>query len=122
MILNAHTRMCVQKKSYALCIYWCVLSLFSRVRLCVTLWTVAHQAPLSLGFSRQEYWGGLPCLPPGDLPNPGIESLSLRSAALAGMFFTAQVTWEAAPCILVDIHICINISGNHPIKCSVSVC
>ena len=37
------------------------------------LWTVAHQAPLSMGFSRQEYWGGLPCPPPGDLPNPGIE-------------------------------------------------
>ena len=38
-----------------------------------TLWTVAHQAPLSMSFSRQEYWSGLPCTPPGDLPNPGIE-------------------------------------------------
>ena len=46
---------------------------FSHVRLRVALWTVAHQAPLSMGFSRQEYWGGLPCPPPGDLPNPGIE-------------------------------------------------
>ena len=39
----------------------------------MTPWTVAHQAPLSMGFSRQEYWSGLPCPPPGDLPNPGIE-------------------------------------------------
>ena len=46
-------------------------------QLCPTLfdpiWTVAHQAPLSMGFSRQEYWSGLPCLPPGDLPDPGIK-------------------------------------------------
>ena len=57
-----------------------------------TLWTVAHQAPLSMGFSRQEYWRGLSCPPPGDLPNPGIESGSL---ALAGGFFTTSATWEA---------------------------
>ena len=47
--------------------------MLSRVRLFVTPWTVARQAPLSTGFSRQEYWSGLPCSPPGDLPNPGIE-------------------------------------------------
>ena len=45
----------------------------SRVRLFVTLWTAAYQAPLSMGFSRQEYWSGLPCPPPGDLPNTGIK-------------------------------------------------
>ena len=45
----------------------------SCARLFVTSWTVAHQAPLSVGFSRQEYWGGLPSPPPGDLPNPGME-------------------------------------------------
>ena len=45
----------------------------SRVQLFATPWTVAHQAPLSKGFSRQEYWSGLPCLPPGDLPDPGID-------------------------------------------------
>ena len=45
----------------------------SQVRLFVTPWTVAHQAPLSMKFSRQEYWSGLPCPSPGDLPNPGIE-------------------------------------------------
>ena len=53
-----------------------VLSRFSHVWLCTTLWTVAHQAPLSLRFSRQEYWHGLPCPPPGDLPHPGIEPMS----------------------------------------------
>ena len=49
---------------------------FSRVQLFVTLWTVAHQAPLSMGFSRHEYWSGLPCPPSGDLPKPGIEPRS----------------------------------------------
>ena len=61
----------------------------------VTPWTVARQAPLSMGFSRQEYWSGLPCPPPGDLPNPGIEPVSLTSPALAGRFFTTSATWEA---------------------------
>ena len=51
--------------------------LLSRVWLFATPWTVARQAPLSMGFSRQEYWSGLPCLPPGDLPDPGIEPRSL---------------------------------------------
>ena len=60
-----------------------------------TPWTVAHQAPLSMGFSRQEYWSGLPCPPPGDLPDPGIEPSSLISPALAGGFFTTSTTWEA---------------------------
>ena len=52
-----------------------VLSHFSRIRLFVTLWTVARQAPLSIGFSRQEYCSGLPCNPPGDLPDLGWEVL-----------------------------------------------
>ena len=56
----------------------------------MTLWTVAHQAPLSVEFSRQEYWSGLPFPPPRDLPNPGIEPASLVSPALAGRFFTAE--------------------------------
>ena len=72
-----------------------VLSNFSHVRLFVTLWTVACQAPLSVGFSRQEYWSGLPCRPPGNLRNPGTELLSLASLALAGWFFTTSATWEA---------------------------
>ena len=57
-----------------------------------TPWTVAHQAPLSMGFSRQEYWSGLPYPPPGDLPDPGIEPTSLTSPALAGGFFTTGAT------------------------------
>ena len=60
----------------------CVLSHSSPVILFVTLWTVAHQAPLCMGFSGQEYWSGLPCPPPGDLPDPGIEPASLVSLAL----------------------------------------
>ena len=79
----------------ALLICACMISHFSRVRLSVTLWTVAHQAPLSMGFSRQEYWSGLPCLPPGSLPDLGIEPVSLMSPALAGGFFTTSATWEA---------------------------
>ena len=54
----------------------CVLSHFSRVQLFATLWTVDHQAPLSMGFSRQEYWSGLSCPPARDLLDPGIEPVS----------------------------------------------
>ena len=61
----------------------------------VTPWTVAHQAPLSMGFSRQECWSGLPFPFPGDLPGPGIEPASLEPPALAGGFFTSSATWEA---------------------------
>ena len=71
-----------------------MLSLFSPVRLFGTIWTTAHQAPLSMGFSRQEYWSGLPCPSPGDLPGPGIEPTSLASPVLAGGFFTTSVTRE----------------------------
>ena len=67
----------------------CVPSRFSRVQLCATLWTVACQAPLSMGFSREEYWP-----PPGDLPYPWIRLVSLRSPALAGGIFTTSATWE----------------------------
>ena len=61
---------------------------FSHVRLFATPWTVTCQAPLSMGFSRQEYWSGLPCPPPGNLPNPGIEPTSLASPVLTGRFLT----------------------------------
>ena len=73
----------------------CMLSGFSHVQLFATPWTVACQAPLSMGFSRQDYWSGLPCPPPGDLPDPGIEPASLMSLALAGGFFTTREAWEA---------------------------
>ena len=65
---------------------------------CLTLaapWTVAHQAPLSMNFPRQEYWSGLPCPPVGDLPHSGIEPKSLVFPALASRFFTTSVTQEA---------------------------
>ena len=71
-----------------------MLSRFSHVQLCVTLWIVAHQAPLSMGFPRQEYWSGLLCPPPGDLLDPGIKPVSLLPE-LAGGFFTTSATWEA---------------------------
>ena len=72
-----------------------MLSHFSCVRLFVTLWTVAHQAPLSTEFSRQELPNELPCPPPGDLSNPGIKHASLTSPALGGRFFTTSATWGA---------------------------
>ena len=64
-----------------------VLSHFSHVLIFATLWTVTRQAPLSMGFSRQGYWNGLPCPPPGDFPELGVELVSLMSTALAGWFF-----------------------------------
>ena len=64
-----------------------MLSHFSHVRFFATPWTVAHQAPLFMGISRQEYWSGLLCPSPGDLPDPGINT---ASPALAGIFFTTE--------------------------------
>ena len=58
-------------------------------------WTRVFQAPLSMGFSRQAYWSGLPCPPPEDLPDWGMEPASLMPPALAGRFFTTSTTWEA---------------------------
>ena len=81
---------------YLLYLTTCMLNLFSRVRLFMTPWTVGWQAPLSMAFSRQEYWSGLPHLPPGDLPDPGIESTFLWSPVLAGRFFTTSTTVEAS--------------------------
>ena len=63
--------------------------------LCDPVNTVACKAPLSMGFSKQEYQTGLPCPPLGDLPDPGIEPSSLMSPELAGGFFTTSTTWEA---------------------------
>ena len=68
------------------------LRFFAYKLICVplfeTLWTAAHQAPMSMGFIRQEYWNRLPFPPPGDLPSPGTESVSLASPAMADSFFT----------------------------------
>ena len=76
-------------------IYMKMLSHFSHVQLFATLCTVAHQAPLSMGFSRQEYWSRLLFPSPGDLPNQEIEPMSLMSPALAGRFFNTRSTWDA---------------------------
>ena len=82
-------------KAVCVCVYVCVC-----VRVCsvisdfVISWTVDHQASLSMGFSRQKYWSGLPFPTPGDLSNPGIEPVSLVSPALAAGFFTTCATWE----------------------------
>ena len=73
----------------------CVPSCFSHVWLFTILWTIAHQAPLSRGFSKEEYRSGLPCPPPADLTDPGIEPRYLGSPALAGRFFTTSATWKA---------------------------
>ena len=98
---NRHLKFQYNQKhamSYESCsLHPCMLSCFNHVWLFATLWTVAHQAPLSMGFSRQEYWSGLPCPPPGDLPNQGNEPMSLICPALAGRFSTTSTTWEALP-------------------------
>ena len=82
--------------------HMCVCNVASVVSDSATVWTVALQAPLSMGFSRQEYWGGLPCLPPRDLPDPGIEPVSLMSPELAG------ATWEIPQCFVQTrpAHLC----------------
>ena len=71
----------------------CVCMHFSHVRLFATLWTVGRQTPLSMGFSRQEYWSELPCSFPGDLPNPGIKPSSFMFPALTDGFFTTSATF-----------------------------
>ena len=71
-------------------VYSVAIQSLSRVRLFVTPWTAARQAPLFMGFSRQEYWSWLPFPTPGDLPDPGIETSSLVSPALAGRFFISE--------------------------------
>ena len=88
--LNHINSLCV-----CVCVCVCVCYSPSPVWLSATLWTIAHQAPLSMGFPRQEYWSGLPFPPPGDLPHPGIESVALTSPALAGEIFTTSATSEA---------------------------
>ena len=72
---------------------------------CLTLCNpiAAHQTPLFIGFSRQEYWSGLPRPPPGDLPDPGIEPTSFRSPEMVGWFFTTSTAWKVPLSIWTDI-------------------
>ena len=100
-----------------------MLSCFSRVRLFVTLCTAGLQAPLSMGFSRQKYWSGLPSLPAG-IPHPEIEPEHPTSPALAAGFFTTSAIWEGPSegynpkkkCDCMWSHV-INLerSGQHPL-------
>ena len=78
IMLQLDAVVCVRTQSL------CLIQLFA------TPWTVAHQALLSMGFSRQEHWSGFPFPTPGDLPNPRIEPMSLASPALSGRFFTTE--------------------------------
>ena len=82
------------------CVCVCVLSRFGHVQLFAIPWTVARQAPLSMGFSRQEQWSGLSFLILGYLPDPGIKTASLMSPALADGFFTTKATGETYKAIL----------------------
>ena len=101
--VNSYTLIGVQGSYYAPGCCCCYLV----TQLCLTLcdpWTVACQAPLSVGFCRQEYWSGLPFPPPGDLPEPGIEP---ASSALAGKFFTTEPPGKLKCCITLfymDLH------------------
>ena len=85
---------------------WCVLSWFSCIRLFTTPWTLTHQAPLSMEFSRQEYWGELPL--PVDLSNTGIEPLSPESAG--GFFFFFLTTEQPGKSILPDTEVILRIN------------
>ena len=76
---------------YIACVY---VNHFICVQLFVTLCSVAHPAPLSIGFSRQEYWSGLPCPPPGDLQDPGVKPSSLTFPRNVGRFFTTSIIWK----------------------------
>ena len=69
--LHNFIKTCIYKIYNQIIRHVCTLNHFSHVRLCAALWTIAHQAPLSMGFSRQEYWGGLPCPPTGNLSTQG---------------------------------------------------
>ena len=87
------TAMFKRYSDFLLVMHGCA-QLLSHVYLFVTPWTVACQALLSIGFSRQEYWSGLPFPLPGDLPDPGTELASLASPALAAGFFTTLLPWK----------------------------
>ena len=93
----------------------CMLSHFSRAGLFVTLWTVAHKAPLSMGFSRQEYWSGLPCHFPGELPNSGIELTSPMSPASQADTLPSEPPGKPHP---IPLYPTVNIVTNSQQKTS----
>ena len=102
-------------KQYTL-LWWCVhAQSLSCVQLSAIPWTVAHQAPLSIGISRQEYWNGLPYLPSRDLPDPRIEPVSPSSPALGGRFFAIEPPGKPCPLVVAGL---INISSVQYETCS----
>ena len=101
------------QRTWPACVRACMLSHFSHVQLFETLWTVARQAHLSMRFSRQEYWSGLPCAPPGNLSDSGIETVSLMSNLqwLAGFLPLATgKPIRVCACVYTFIYVCIYIS------------
>ena len=84
-----------------------MLNCFSHVQLFETPWTVAHLAPLPMGFSSQEYWSGLTFPSPGDLPDQGIKPMSPVSPALTGEFLTTGLPGK--PCVMVILHQMANL-------------
>ena len=102
-------RVCI----YVALVCKCMLSRFTCVWLCVTQWIVDYQVPLSMAFSRKEYWSGLPCPPRSDLPNPGIEPWFLKSPVLVCRFFTTSAIWEvhvALVCaVLNSLQLCLTL-------------
>ena len=86
------------------CLATCMLSHSSRVQLFSILWTVAPQVPLSMGYSRQEYWSGLPCPSPGDLPDPGIKPKSPAASVLQEDSLP-RATREAHVCLHTQLHL-----------------
>ena len=86
----------------------CMPNHFSCIQLFATPCSITHQAPVSMGFSRQEFWSGLPCSPLGDLSDPGIKPASLTSALASG-FFTTSATWKI-PYINATLSVCPTLS------------
>ena len=84
------------------CYFRFFFKVLSHAQLFVAPWTVSLQAPLSIGFSKEEYWGGLPFPSPGELSNPGIEPGSLVSPALAAGCFTTALPWKPTFCFKED--------------------
>ena len=98
------------------CIDDCVVSHFSHVQLCATLRTIAHPAPLSKGFFQQEYWRGLPRLPPGDLPDPGSKPCLSRLLHWQASSLPTSTTWDPVYDIYVIYKINTIIILHHILK------
>ena len=101
-IIESRGKVCGEK-------YVAKVKSLSRILLFATPWTVTYQAPPSMGFSRQEYWRGLPCPPPGDLPHPGIEPTSPVDNALPSRFFITSATFSSNTFSIPTNHCLVNI-------------